>query len=57
MTADVRLQSLENKHRQLEEELHNEEKSPAADENKIRILKREKLKLKDEMTALKERVA
>ena len=57
MTADVRLRSLEEKHKKLERELHEESVKPAADDTRINHLKREKLKLKDEMNALKERAA
>ncbi len=57
MTADVRLKSLEDKHKKLEQELHNETIKPAADDHRINLLKREKLKIKDEMNALKERAA
>ncbi len=57
MSVDARLQSLKNKHSELEANLQAEEARPHPDESRIHRLKREKLQVKDEIQRLSERVA
>jgi hypothetical protein len=52
MTEDERIGSLKAKHARLEEELREEQLRPMPDPGVIATLKREKLKLKDEMARL-----
>ena len=52
MSFEDRIESLRLKHRALEEELRLEAQRPSPDTNKISRLKREKLKLKDEISRL-----
>lgn len=54
MASADRLESLKRKHRQLEDEVRNESRRPLPDSTLLRHLKREKLKLKDEMARLGE---
>jgi len=56
MTVDARLQSLRSRHTKLEEELHREQTRPHADDAHIAELKREKLRLKDEIERLEHQV-
>jgi len=56
MTVDARLQSLRSRHAKLEEELHREQTRPHADDAHIAELKREKLRLKDEIERLEQQV-
>lgn len=52
MSFEERIESLKNKHQALEEELHTETHRPQPDDEAISRLKREKLKLKDEIAKL-----
>ncbi|MBK1699322.1 YdcH family protein [Rhodovibrio salinarum] len=52
MTVDARLESLRSRHAKLEEELHQELNRPHGDDNHVAELKREKLRLKDEIERL-----
>ena len=47
------LTALEQKHQALERQIEDELSHPAADEDRVRDLKRKKLKLKEEITRLK----
>ncbi len=47
------LTALEQKHQALERQIEDELSHPAADEARVRDLKRKKLKLKEEITRLK----
>jgi len=55
MTIQAHLASLEKKHGDLEEELHETLASPSSADRDIAEIKRRKLKLKDEMERLKTR--
>lgn len=52
MAITQRIESLKQRHSEVETLLHTEESRPAQDEAKIQQLKREKLTLKDEITRL-----
>jgi hypothetical protein len=56
MTLDARLQALRSRHAKLEEEIHQEQTRPHGDESHIHELKREKLRLKDEIERLEHQV-
>lgn len=53
MSIASHLSALEQKHRALEQEIEDELTHPAADDARIRELKRQKLKLKDQINRLK----
>ena len=57
MSFDNRLKSLEERHYKMEEQIHAEMVKPSMNADLIRDLKREKLKLKDEISNLRERAA
>lgn len=57
MTVDARLQSLKDKHEELEASLQAEEIRPHRDESRIHRLKREKLQVNDEIQRLSDRQA
>lgn len=57
MSFDNRLRSLEDRHHQIEDEIHQEVLKPSMDADRVRKLKREKLKIKDEMESMRRRVA
>ena len=57
MSFDNRLRSLQDRHHQIEDEIHQEVLKPAMDADRVRELKREKLKIKDEMESMRRRVA
>jgi len=52
MSIEGRIAELERKHKALETALEAEEKHPAADDAKISEMKREKLKIKEEIARL-----
>jgi|AntRauTorckE6833_2_1112554.scaffolds.fasta_scaffold18209_3 hypothetical protein len=52
MSLDNRLKSLEQRHAKTEEQIHRELIRPSADPVTITTLKREKLRLKDEMRSM-----
>lgn len=52
MTVAAHLAELSEKHRMLDQKIQEETSRPAADETRISQWKREKLRLKDEMTKL-----
>ena len=52
MALTAHLQELSDKHRQLERRIEDEIARPGSDDMTIRRLKREKLKLKDQITRL-----
>jgi hypothetical protein len=54
MTLAAHLAELSEKHRLLEQRLQEEMSRPGSDDIEIRRLKREKLKLKDEMAKLEQ---
>lgn len=57
MSLDSRLESLELQHTRLEETLNKELRKPSTDPARLAKLKREKLKLKDEIHSLRTKAA
>jgi len=53
MAVEARLRELGARHQSLEKAIQDELRRPAADEDRLKELKRQKLKLKDELEALK----
>ena len=49
MSLQGRISELSNKHRQLDQKINEEEKRPAADALRVKDLKRQKLKIKEEL--------
>ena len=56
MSFEDRIGSLRLKHQSLEDELRTETHRPSPDANAIARLKREKLKLEDEITRLEQQI-
>jgi len=52
MALDARIRELSARHRNLDDALSSEMKRPATDEVRISAMKKEKLRLKDEISAL-----
>lgn len=57
MAVQARLETLENKHSALEEELHTALNHPSSDDATISDIKRRKLRLKDEIERLRGEMA
>jgi hypothetical protein len=55
MAVEARIRELSQRHRTLDRAIEDEVKHPAFDDIKLRQLKRQKLKLKEEMQALSQR--
>jgi hypothetical protein len=55
MAVEARIRELSHRHRTLDRAIEDETKHPAFDDIKLRQLKRQKLKLKEEMQALSQR--
>jgi hypothetical protein len=53
MAVEARLRELGARHQSLERAIQEELRRPAADEDRLKELKRQKLKLKDELEALR----
>ena len=53
MSMASHLTALEQKHKTLEQQLEDELSRPSADDVRVRELKRQKLKLKDEITRIR----
>lgn len=53
MAIEARIRELDSRHETLERAIADESNRPACDELRLRELKRRKLKLKEEMEALK----
>lgn len=53
MAVDARIRELGNRHQSLERAIQDELSRPAWDEMRLRELKRQKLKLKEEMEGLR----
>lgn len=53
MSMASHLSALEQKHKSLEQQLEDELSRPSADDIRVRELKRQKLKLKDEINRLR----
>ena len=56
MAIEARIRELGSRHETLERAIHDETSRPAADELRLRELKRRKLKLKEEMETLRKAV-
>jgi hypothetical protein len=56
MALDARIRELGSRHQSLEAEIQDEMRRPYADDLKLKRLKREKLRLKEEIEALKAQV-
>ncbi len=52
MSIEARLETLNERHRELETKLSEERRHPAFDDIRVQDLKRKKLAIKDEMAAL-----
>ena len=53
MAIEAHLQSLNERHRKLDDAISSETKRPGSDETRITFMKRLKLKLKDQIAELK----
>lgn len=53
MAVEARIRELGSRHQSLERMIHDEVKRPVSDDVKLKELKRKKLKLKEEMEALR----
>jgi len=53
MAVDARIRELGNRHQSLERAIQDEMSRPAADDIRLRELKRQKLRLKEEMEGLR----
>jgi hypothetical protein len=56
MALEARIRELGSRHRSLEDAIQDELNRPAADDIRLKELKRQKLKLKEEMEALREQM-
>jgi hypothetical protein len=56
MAVEARIRELGSRHQSLEKAIQDEVNRPAADAVRVRTLKRQKLKLKEEMEALRAQV-
>lgn len=55
MTIEARIRELGNRHRSLDETIQREMTHPSADSLRVRELKQQKLRLKEEITSLEAR--
>ena len=53
MALEARIRELGSRHRSLEDAIQDEMRRPAADDIRLRELKRQKLKLKEELESLR----
>ena len=56
MAIDARIRELDSRHETLERAIEDEASRPAADELRLRELKRRKLRLKEELETLRGRI-
>jgi hypothetical protein len=56
MAIEARIRELDSRHETLDRAIQDEASRPASDELRLRELKRRKLKLKEELEALKGRI-
>jgi len=56
MAVEARIRELGSRHQSLEAEIQEEMRRPAFDDVKLKELKRQKLRLKEEMEALRSRL-
>ena len=52
MTEAERIESLKSEHRELESKIEQESRRPAPDHTLVKTLKRQKLRIKDELASL-----
>ncbi|HWA00615.1 MAG TPA: DUF465 domain-containing protein [Caulobacterales bacterium] len=57
MALESRLRELDTRHRDLDHAIENEARRPAADAMRLSQMKRQKLKIKEEIEALRQRMA
>lgn len=57
MALEQRLRELDARHRDLDQIIENEARRPAADEMRLRAMKRQKLKLKEEIEEIRQRLS
>lgn len=57
MALEQRLRELDARHRDLDMIIENEARRPAADEMRLRAMKRQKLKLKEEIEVIRQRLS
>ena len=55
MTIEARIRELGNRHRTLDEAIHQATRSPSTDSLQLRELKQQKLRLKEQITSLEAR--
>ena len=53
MSKQGRIEELSRRHAQLEDKIEDEQKRPAADDTTLKELKRQKLRIKEEMSMLR----
>ncbi len=53
MSLQGRIEELSRRHRQLDEKIHDEQKRPVMDDQTVKDLKRQKLRIKEEMSMLR----
>ncbi len=56
MALEQRLRELDTRHRDLDYAIEHEGKRPAADPSRLSFMKRQKLKIKEEIEAIRERL-
>jgi len=56
MTIEARIRELGNRHRMLDQTIQQEMNRPSADPLRVRELKQQKLRLKEEITSLEARI-
>ena len=56
MALESRLRELDTRHRDLDSAIENEARRPAADITRLSAMKRQKLKIKEEIEALRRRM-
>ncbi|MDP1631428.1 MAG: DUF465 domain-containing protein [Caulobacter sp.] len=56
MALDARIRELDNRHQTLDRLIDDERRRPSADEIRLKELKRQKLRLKEEIASLRLRV-
>lgn len=57
MALEQRLRELDARHRDLDMIIENEARRPAADDVRLRAMKRQKLKLKEEIEEIRQRLS
>ena len=57
MALEAHLSELKLKHKQMEAQIMSENKFPAVDDDKVNNLKRQKMRIKEEISSIEARVA